>query len=241
MGILAKFGLSSSFPKKVEDEARAIPEKIDAKDLQKRLDHREVFTLTIDPLDARDFDDALSLQKLSDDEWEVGVHIADVSHYVKQNSALDKDAKKRGNSTYLVGEVVPMLPKKLSNGICSLVEGEDRLVKSVLFRFRDDGQLIGSKVAECVINSDKRLTYEQAILFLRGNSLEAIKAAKPPPSRYSGNPGKSLQEVPMAELKVINQRCKVMGHRHKTSNRQNENQFVNLESAEVKILVDGSQ
>ena len=76
--------------------------------------------------------------------------------------------QKRGNSTYLVGEVVPMLPKKLSNGICSLVEGEDRLVKSVLFRFRDDGQLIGSKVAECVINSDKRLTYEQAISFPEG-------------------------------------------------------------------------
>ena len=95
------------------------------------------------------------------------VHIADVSHYTPSGSNLDREAKKRGNSTYLVGEVVPMLPHRLSSGICSLVENEDRLVKSVLFRFKEDGTFAGSKLAESVIRSDKRLTYEQAILFLK--------------------------------------------------------------------------
>ena len=132
-----------------------------------RDDLRDIFTLTIDPLDARDFDDALSIRELNEGEWEIGVHIADVSHYVRAGTQLDREAKKRGNSTYLVGEVVPMLPHRLSSGICSLVEAEERLVKSVLFRFSGEGQLLGSKLAESVIKSNKRLTYEQAILFLQ--------------------------------------------------------------------------
>ena len=178
-GILAKFGLSGSFPTKVEEQANAIGQSVQAKEIKRRMDFRDIFTLTIDPLDARDFDDALSVQKINDDEWEIGVHIADVSYYVPLNSALDKEARKRGNSTYLVGEVVPMLPQSLSNGICSLVEGQDRLVKSVLFHFRNDGKMLNAKLAECVINSNKRLTYEQAILFLRGNRLESIKKPNP--------------------------------------------------------------
>jgi ribonuclease R len=108
---------------------------------------------------------------------------------------LDREAKKRGNSTYLVGEVVPMLPHRLSSGICSLVEAEERLVKSVLFRFSKEGELLGSKLAESVIKSDKRLTYEQALLFLEEESMDTIKNAKPLPSRYSGNPGKALNEL----------------------------------------------
>ena len=181
-----------------------MPKKVDRKEIIKRKDYHNVFTLTIDPLDARDFDDALSVQKISDQEWEIGVHIADVAHYVSSNSHLDKEARKRGNSTYLVGEVVPMLPQSLSNGICSLVEGEDRLVKSVIFRFTNDGKLIRSKIEECIINSNKRLTYEQAILFLRGKSLDSIKQAKPPESRYSGNPGKPLSEISDDDLRKIN-------------------------------------
>ena len=178
LGILAKFGLSSSFPAKVIEQANTIAQKVDRKEIIKRKDYRNVFTLTIDPLDARDFDDALSVQKISDQEWEIGVHIADVAHYVSSNSHLDKEARKRGNSTYLVGEVVPMLPQSLSNGICSLVEGEDRLVKSVIFRFTNDGKLIRSKIEECIINSNKRLTYT-GNSFLKGKSLDGI-SAKPP-------------------------------------------------------------
>ncbi len=239
LGILAKFGLSASFPKTVEQEADSIDPRVTAKEIEGRKDYREVFTLTIDPLDARDFDDALSVRKISEEEWEVGVHVADVSHYVANHSQLDKEARKRGNSTYLVGEVIPMLPEKISNGICSLVEGEDRLVKSVLFRFKEDGTLLSSKIAECVINSNKRLTYEQAILFLRGNRLESIQAAKPPPSRYSGNPGKSLQEVSLAELKEINQTVqRLWSVASKLRTARIKAGSLNFESAEIKILVD---
>ena len=238
-GILAKFGLSGSFPSKVEEQANAIAQNVDPNEIKKRMDFRDIFTLTIDPLDARDFDDALSVQKINDDEWEIGVHIADVSYYVQLNSALDKEARKRGNSTYLVGEVVPMLPQSLSNGICSLVEGQDRLVKSVLFRFRNDGKMVSSKLAECVINSNKRLTYEQAILFLCGNRLESIKEAKPPSSRYSGNPGKPLQEVSTDELKQINQTIqRLWSIASKLRTERMRAGSLNLESAEIKILVD---
>ena len=115
------------------------------------MDYRKVFTVTIDPLDARDFDDALSLKQLADDTWEVGVHIADVSHYVREGTSIDREAKKRGNSTYLVGEVVPMLPHRLSSGICSLVEGEERLTKCVLFRFAKNGKILKTEIIESVI------------------------------------------------------------------------------------------
>ena len=140
-GILAKYGLSQVFPSKVEEEAKVFGQSISDKDCKGRKDLRKIFTLTIDPLDARDFDDALSLKILPDGSLEVGVHIADVSYYVKRGTALDNEAKKRSNSTYLVGEVVPMLPHSLSSGICSLVEGQDRLVKSVLFRFSPNARL----------------------------------------------------------------------------------------------------
>lgn len=132
-----------------------------------------------------------------------------------------------------------MLPQSLSNGICSLVEGQDRLVKSVLFRFRNDGKMVSSKLAECVINSNKRLTYEQAILFLCGNRLESIKEAKPPSSRYSGNPGKPLQEVSTDELKQINQTIqRLWSIASKLRTERMRAGSLNLESAEIKILVD---
>ena len=194
-GILAKFGLSGNFPDKVVKESKLCPDRVTASDRKSRNDLRNVFTLTIDPLDARDFDDALSIRELKNGEREIGVHIADVAHYVRQGTQLDREAKKRGNSTYLVGEVVSMLPHRLSSGICSFVEAEEKVVKSVLFRFSKDGKLLGSKLAESVIKSDKRLTYEQAILFLEEERMDTIRNAKPPPSRYSGNPGKALNEL----------------------------------------------
>ena len=237
LGILAKFGLSSSFPAKVIEQANTIAQKVDRKEIIKRKDYRNVFTLTIDPLDARYFDDALSVQKISDQEWEIGVHIADVAHYVSSNSHLDKEARKRGNSTYLVGEVVPMLPQSLSNGICSLVEGEDRLVKSVIFRFTNDGKLIRSKIEECIINSNKRLTYEQAILFLRGKSLDSIKQAKPPESRIP-NPGKPLSEITDDDPRKINLSVQKLWSIASKLRNARMKSSLNLESAEIKILVD---
>ena len=201
LGILAKYGLSSKFPEKVVKEASKSPDQVRTTDRKGRRDYRKHFTFTIDPLDARDFDDAISIRKLENAQTEIGVHIADVSAYVAPGSALDKEARRRGNSTYLVGEVVPMLPQKLSNGICSLVEGEERLVKSVLFRFGKGGKIIRSELAECVIKSDKRLTYEQAGLLMREDDLEKIRSAKPPESRYSGNPGKPLASLSKNSLR----------------------------------------
>ena len=238
-GILAKYGLNGSFPDKVTEEASKCPEKVTAQDIENRRDMRNVFTLTIDPLDARDFDDALSIQELQNGDWEIGVHIADVSHYVKQGTQLDREANRRGNSTYLVGEVVPMLPHRLSSGICSLVEGEERLVKSVLFVFSAQGKLLQSKLAESVILSDKRLTYEQAGLFLKEKNLAKIRSAKPPSSRYSGNPGKSLEELndqileklQLSIRKIWEFASLIRGDRMKKG-------ALDLESMEVKILVD---
>lgn len=238
-GILAKYGLSPTFPQKVENEAKAISDKVSTKDCKGRKDFRKVFTLTIDPLDARDFDDAISLKNLENGELEIGVHIADVSHYVRQGSALDAEAKKRGNSTYLVGEVVPMLPHSLSSGICSLIEGEDRLVKTVAFRFSSDFQLLGFHLHEAVIRSDKRLTYEQALLFLQKESLDEILQACPPPSRYSGNPGLPLAKINRSTLEKIHDSVRILGKVAASLRKQRmSNGSLELSSIEVKILVD---
>ena len=238
-GILAKYGLSQSFPRAVEDEANAFGEKVTSKDCKGRKDMRNTFTLTIDPLDARDFDDAISMTKLDNGDFEIGVHIADVSHYVKRGSALDNEAKKRANSTYLVGEVVPMLPHTLSSGICSLVEGQDRLVKTVIFRFSSKFELQGHHLFESVICSDKRLTYEQALLFLKKDNLKEILQASPPPSRYSGNPGIPLNEVNESILGKIHYTIQTLG---KTASilrqKRMDHGSLELSSCEVKILVD---
>ena len=238
-GILAKFGLSGNFPDKVEQESKLCPDKVSKNDRKGRMDLRNVFTLTIDPLDARDFDDALSLRELEKGELEIGVHIADVSHYVRPGTQLDKEAKKRGNSTYLVGEVVPMLPHRLSSGICSLVEAEERLVKSVLFRFSKEGKPLGSKLAESVIKSDKRLTYEQAILFMQETDLEKIRTAKPPPSRYSGNPGKPLLELSKEQLAELKEAIgKLWSIASQIRRFRMKSGSLDFASSEVKILVD---
>ena len=238
-GILAKYGLFQSFPKKVEDEALVFGKKVSSKDCKGRKDFRKTFTLTIDPLDARDFDDAISFKVLKSGELEIGVHIADVSHYVKRGSSLDNEARKRANSTYLVGQVVPMLPHTLSSGICSLVEGEDRLVKSVLFRFSPNFVLLGHHLYESVICSDKRLTYEQAMLFLQKDNLEEILQASPPPSRYSGNPGLPLNQIPRPTLQEIDHAVKSLGKvATQLRKKRIDNGSLELASSEVKILVD---
>ena len=239
LGILAKFGLSPTFPTKIEKEAKQTALSVKTEEIKKRIDYREVFTITIDPLDARDFDDALSIKQIDEKIWEVGVHIADVSHYVRKDTSLDHEAKKRGNSTYLVGEVIPMLPHSLSNGICSLVEGEERLTKCVLFQFNENGQVLASKIVESVIRSDKRLTYEQAILFLQSKTNDEIKAAKPTPSRYSGNPGKSLEALDDQILSKIGNSIRTLwSFASKLRKSRFEQGALNLDSGEIKILVD---
>ena len=159
LGILAKFGLSAKFPHKVEEEAKAVANSLTKADLKHRVDYRNIFTITIDPLDARDFDDALSLKSINDDIWEVGVHIADVSHYVQENSNLDTHAKERGNSIYFPNFVIPMLPEKLSNDLCSLKENKLRLTLSVEIILDSEGNKLSHKFFKSTIKSAKRFTY----------------------------------------------------------------------------------
>ena len=238
-GILAKYGLSQNFPPNVEKEANSFGNQVSSEDFKSREDLRDVFTITIDPLDARDFDDAISLRKLENGDLEIGVHIADVSKYVRPGTALDQEARRRANSTYLVGEVVPMLPHSLSSGLCSLIEAEDRLVKSVSFRVSQNGDLLGHQILESVICSDKRLTYEQALLFLQKDSLEDILKASPPPSRYSGNPGKPLAKVDKKLLETIHSTVRTLGAiASKIRKRRMAQGSLELASSEVKILVD---
>ena len=130
--------------------------------MPKREDFRKVTTFTIDPKDAKDFDDALSIRKLKDGLWEVGVHIADVTHYVKEGSIIDKEAEKRATSVYLVDRTIPMLPERLCNFICSLRPNEEKLAFSVIFDITEKGEIKDSRIVHTVINSDRRFTYEEA-------------------------------------------------------------------------------
>lgn len=160
--IAKEFGLPHRFGKKVEAEAEKINEDISGIDLTGRLDLREEIIFTIDPDDAKDFDDAVSVSKNEKGNYEIGVHIADVSHYVSPGKAIYNEALKRGTSVYLVGRVIPMLPEKLSNNICSLVPGKDRLTFSVFTELSPTGQLVSYKINKTLINSKKRFTYKEA-------------------------------------------------------------------------------
>jgi ribonuclease R len=162
--LIRKYRLPLEFPDDVQAEANRIPARIPEKEAKRRLDLREEFIFTIDPETARDFDDAIHIHRGKNGEgYEVGIHIADVSNYVYPGTALDREARVRGNSTYLVDRVIPMIPERLSNGICSLVPNEDRLTRTVLLKADGKGRVISAKFAETVINSKVRLTYPQAL------------------------------------------------------------------------------
>jgi ribonuclease R len=160
--ILAEFDLPYKFPEKVNQYAEKIPVIITAEEIAKRRDFRNVPTFTIDPGDAKDYDDALSIRKLDNGLWEVGVHIADVSHYVQPGSMIDNEAYERATSVYLVDRVVPMLPEKLSNGVCSLSPHEDKLCFSAVFEMDDDAMVKKQWIGRTIIYSDRRFSYEEA-------------------------------------------------------------------------------
>ena len=160
--ILAEFGLPYVYPTSVEKAADKIPAEIPAEEYAKREDFRNITTFTIDPKDAKDFDDALSVRKLKDNLWEVGVHIADVTHYVTEGSIIDKEAEKRATSVYLVDRTIPMLPERLCNFICSLRPNEEKLAYSAIFEMTDKGEIKNSRIVHTVIKSDRRFTYEEA-------------------------------------------------------------------------------
>jgi ribonuclease R len=160
--ILAEFGLPYKYPADVEAAAEKIDAGITPEEVSKRIDMRNITTFTVDPRDAKDFDDALSLRKLNNGLWEVGVHIADVTHYVRPDSIIEQEGQQRATSVYLVDRTIPMLPEHLSNGICSLRPNEDKLTYSVIFQLNDDAQIQHYEIAKTVTCSNRRFTYEEA-------------------------------------------------------------------------------
>ncbi|MGK0186829.1 MAG: ribonuclease R [Verrucomicrobiales bacterium] len=174
LGVLRQYDLPLKFPRKVLQEVRAIGNKVTAGDLKGREDCREHAVITIDPDDAKDFDDAFYLKRAGGKKWNLWVHIADVSHYVKPGSELDKEARQRGNSTYLVDRVIPMLPEALSNELCSLKPNVDRLTKCVEFVISDDGKVLSTKCYPAVIHSQRRFAYGDALKVINHGAENAI-------------------------------------------------------------------
>ena len=170
--ILLQYGFEEKFPEDVQQEADAIPKKITASEIKQRRDFRNILTFTIDPVDAKDFDDAISYEPLENGNLSVGVHIADVTHYLKPGTALDKEAKSRATSVYLVDRTVPMLPEILSNDLCSLRPKEDRLTFSAVFEFTPQGKVVDQWFGKGIIHSDRRFAYEEVQFILDAESGE---------------------------------------------------------------------
>ena len=166
--ILLEYEYPLEFPKDVEKEAGKISDKISSSEIKRRRDFRDVFTITIDPKDAKDFDDAISYRKLPNGHHEVGVHIADVSHYVKPGSAIDREAQERGTSVYLVDRTIPMLPEKLCNNVCSLRPDEEKLTFSTVFEMNDKAEIINHWIGKTVIKSNRRFAYEEVQTMIEG-------------------------------------------------------------------------
>ncbi|MBQ7668825.1 MAG: ribonuclease R [Clostridia bacterium] len=178
LSIMYGYNLSEEFPDEVLAEVNKIPDVVPEKEIKKRRDLRNVRMVTIDGEDAKDLDDAVSIEKLENGNFMLGVHIADVSYYVKEGSPLDKEALKRGTSVYLVDRVIPMLPKKLSNGVCSLNEGEDRLAFTVMMEIDKTGKIVNSDIFKSVININHRMTYTVVTKILETKDKELTKEYK---------------------------------------------------------------
>ena len=199
--ILAQYGLPYKYPKHVEDAAMKIEPGITPEEIARREDFRDVWTCTIDPKDAKDFDDALSIRK-EGALWEVGVHIADVSHYVKEGSVIDKEAQKRATSVYLVDRTVPMLPERLCNFICSLRPDEDKLCYSVIFILDDDANIKSWHLAHTVIRSNRRYAYEEVQQLLEDNGVKD-GTGQPAPPATKKNPYKGEYAAELIKLDAL--------------------------------------
>ena len=207
--ILSEFGFPSKFPNSVIKDLESIPTPNYDKEAKKRRDFRKVTTLTIDPVDAKDFDDALSFKELDDEITEIGVHIADVGHFVKEKSIIDNEAFQRGNSVYLVDRVIPMLPEKLSNVLCSLRPKEDKLTFSVVFKINKEGKVLDTWFGKTVIHSNHRFTYEEVQEIIEGKKNTFSK-----------------------EINVLNTLAKIIRSKRLDSGA------LNIESSEVKFQLD---
>ena len=193
--ILAQYGLPYKYPRNVELAAEKIPLEITPEELKGREDFRDVCTFTIDPKDAKDFDDALSVRQLEKGLWEVGVHIADVSHYVTEGSVIDKEAQKRATSVYLVDRTIPMLPERLCNLICSLRPDEDKLCYSVVFDMDDNAQVKRWRLVHTVIRSNRRFAYEEVQQILEDNGVMDGSGKPAPPAPKGGYKGELAAEL----------------------------------------------
>lgn len=193
--ILAQYGLPYKYPKAVEDAAERISGDITPQDLAEREDFRQVFTCTIDPKDAKDFDDALSVREVGKGIWEVGIHIADVTHYVTEKSIIDKEAQKRATSVYLVDRTIPMLPERLCNFICSLRPHEEKLCFSVIVEMDAEGVVRSKRIAHTVIKSDRRYAYEEVQRLLEDNGVTDGTGQPAPAPRKGGYKGEHASEL----------------------------------------------
>ena len=234
--ILAEYGLPFAYPKSVVDEAEKIDPGITAEEIRQREDLREVTTFTIDPRDAKDFDDAISIRKTDDGLWEVGVHIADVSHYVKEGSIIDKEAVKRATSVYLVDRTIPMLPERLCNFICSLRPNEEKLTYSAVFKLDDKAVVKDWHLAHTVIKSDRRFTYEEVQKVLEDHK-EASPEDYKMPGDHAADPNFNGPDVLPAEhfateLITLNRLAKQLRA------RRFEHGSINFDRSEVRFDID---
>ena len=197
--ILAQYGLPYKYPKSVEEAAEKIPAEITEADLEGREDFRDVCTFTIDPKDAKDYDDALSIRSIGKGLWEVGVHIADVSHYVKEGSIIDKEALRRATSVYLVDRTIPMLPERLCNYICSLRPDEDKLCYSVVFDMDEKANVKKWRLVHTVIRSNRRFAYEEVQEILENNGVKDGTGQPAPPAPKGGYKGELATELIMLD------------------------------------------
>lgn len=235
--ILTEFNLPYRFEKEVENAADSISEEITDSDMKGRKDYREVFTFTIDPADAKDFDDALSFRKLSNGNYEVGVHIADVSWYVKPGSVVDKEARARGTSVYLVDRTVPMLPEKLCNKLCSLRPGEDKLCFATIFEMTPEAKVLKSWIGRTAIRSDFRLDYEQAQEIIESDGTGPADGHYPYIPVVKGSSpvaeGNSLPEL-IEAIRTLN------GMAEKMKERRFKAGAINFDRPEMKVEVDAN-
>ena len=204
--ILAQYGLPYKYPKNVEEAAEKIEPGITPQEISRRLDMRDVWTCTIDPKDAKDFDDALSIRKMGK-LWEVGVHIADVSHYVKEGSIIDKEATKRATSVYLVDRTIPMLPERLCNFICSLRPDEEKLTYSVILQMDDEANVKSYRIAHTVIKSNRRYAYEEVQeILVPGKASKASRSSSSSSSSISSSTSETSKTSDTSPLETENLR-----------------------------------
>ena len=224
--IIAKNEITIDFSQEVKDYTELISEKIENKEIKQRRDFREKTTFTIDPIDAKDFDDALSFEKIDENNFEIGIHIADVSHYVKPSTILDKEAYNRATSIYLVDRVIPMLPEKLSNKVCSLRPNEDKLTFSAVFNFNKKGDINNSWFGRTIIRSNKRFSYQEA--------QEIIETKKNIISKKNSLTGKEYK----VEQSIVEAIITLDDIAKKMRDKREKNGSINFNRTEVGFILD---